>query len=151
MFSPSKKINRSDDYEFPFTPYNIQQELMDAVYDTLTNKSIGIFESPTGTGKSLTLTCSVLRWIEDRELMVRRELMERISNMEQDLKRINDSVDVAKDWLSVSYAATEKKRELGELQRLQKLVRVYDERLKKSVNVKQKYLKRGKSIIINWS
>lgn len=69
MFSPKKSLDAPNDYEFPFTPYKIQKELMRAVYNTLTQKSIGIFESPTGTGKSLTLTCSVLKWIEDREVI----------------------------------------------------------------------------------
>lgn len=69
MFSPKKRLDTPNDYEFPFPPYKIQKELMEAVYDTLTQKSIGIFESPTGTGKSLTLTCSVLKWVEDREVI----------------------------------------------------------------------------------
>ncbi|XP_053964486.1 ATP-dependent DNA helicase DDX11 [Anastrepha ludens] len=130
MFSPSKRLEVPKEYEFPFNPYDIQQQLMDAVYDTLTQKRIGIFESPTGTGKSLTLTCSVLRWIEDRERLERNELAERISSMELEVKSISKSVEVAQDWITVSYAATEKKKELDELHRVQDLIKLHDEQLK---------------------
>jgi hypothetical protein len=37
------------DFHHPFTPYAIQQDFMKALYTTLESKSVGIFESPTGT------------------------------------------------------------------------------------------------------
>lgn len=40
------------EFEFPFTPYNIQLDFMHQLYETIENGKIGIFESPTGTGKS---------------------------------------------------------------------------------------------------
>ena len=36
-------------FPFPFPPYDIQQQLMQQVYNTLENGHVGIFESPTGT------------------------------------------------------------------------------------------------------
>lgn len=48
-------------FKFPFQPYAVQLQLMSAVYDTLTEGDVGIFESPTGTGKSLSIICSSLR------------------------------------------------------------------------------------------
>ncbi|XP_011190818.2 ATP-dependent DNA helicase DDX11 [Zeugodacus cucurbitae] len=130
MFSPKKSLEAPNEYEFPFTPYKIQKELMEAVYNTLTQKSIGIFESPTGTGKSLTLTCSVLKWIEDRESLERIELTERISSLDQEVKRIGSSVDVVQDWITASYEATEKKKQLATHRRFQKLLQLHDEHLK---------------------
>lgn len=35
-------------FNFPFKPYNIQLNLMERIYETLQNKQIGIFSSPTG-------------------------------------------------------------------------------------------------------
>nr|XP_014093836.1 ATP-dependent DNA helicase DDX11 [Bactrocera oleae] len=131
MFSPKKRLDTPNDYEFPFPPYKIQKELMEAVYDTLTQKSIGIFESPTGTGKSLTLTCSVLKWVEDREKLERKELAERISNLDLEVKRIGSNVDVVEDWITASYEAREKNKQLGIHRRFQKLLQLHDDRLKK--------------------
>ena len=37
------------DFHHPYEPYDIQQELMDAVYTCMKDGHVGIFESPTGT------------------------------------------------------------------------------------------------------
>ncbi|KAI8137325.1 ATP-dependent RNA helicase chl1 [Fennellomyces sp. T-0311] len=55
------------DFGFPYQPYTIQHDFMNALYDTLSQGKIGIFESPTGTGKSLSLICGSLRWLKDHE------------------------------------------------------------------------------------
>jgi Rad3-related DNA helicase len=39
-------------FHHPFTPYQIQTDFMKALYVTLESKSVGIFESPTGTVSS---------------------------------------------------------------------------------------------------
>ena len=36
------------EFEFPFSPYAVQVELMNAVYSSLNEGQVGIFESPTG-------------------------------------------------------------------------------------------------------
>lgn len=36
------------DFHHPFQPYDIQNELMSAIYDCITEGQVGIFESPTG-------------------------------------------------------------------------------------------------------
>jgi len=38
----------SRDFYHPYEPYDIQKQLMNAVYDCLENEKVGIFESPTG-------------------------------------------------------------------------------------------------------
>ncbi|KAL9647434.1 hypothetical protein ABK040_006796 [Willaertia magna] len=52
-------------FSFPIPPYDIQLEFMKKLYDTIENNNIGIFESPTGTGKTLSLICGCLTWLED--------------------------------------------------------------------------------------
>lgn len=38
----------------PYKPYEIQIQFMEALYDALEHKKIGIFESPTGKSQSLS-------------------------------------------------------------------------------------------------
>ena len=59
--------DRKRDFHHPYEPYDVQQELMKTVYDCIANGKIGIFESPTGTGKSLSLICSSLTWLRDAQ------------------------------------------------------------------------------------
>jgi len=52
-------------FPFPFPPYNIQEDFMTSLFDTLNKGQLGIFESPTGTGKSLSLICGTLAWFKE--------------------------------------------------------------------------------------
>uniref|UniRef100_A0A8C2UFW8 DEAD/H-box helicase 11 n=1 Tax=Coturnix japonica TaxID=93934 RepID=A0A8C2UFW8_COTJA len=54
-------------FPFPYTPYRIQEQFMAALYAALEAGRVGIFESPTGTGKSLSLICGALSWLRDFE------------------------------------------------------------------------------------
>uniref|UniRef100_A0A8D0H1M4 Helicase ATP-binding domain-containing protein n=1 Tax=Sphenodon punctatus TaxID=8508 RepID=A0A8D0H1M4_SPHPU len=60
-------------FPFPYTPYPIQEEFMTELYRVLENRKIGIFESPTGTGKSLSLICGALSWLRDFEEKKKQE------------------------------------------------------------------------------
>ncbi|XP_054004616.1 regulator of telomere elongation helicase 1 homolog [Hylaeus anthracinus] len=48
---------------FPFKPYSVQEEYMAKVIECLQNSKNGVLESPTGTGKTLSLLCSSLSWL----------------------------------------------------------------------------------------
>lgn len=48
---------------FPYEPYEIQKDYMSKVIESLQNSSNAILESPTGTGKTLSLLCSSLAWL----------------------------------------------------------------------------------------
>eukprot|EP00921_Rhytidocystis_pertsovi_P016626 GHVQ01026192.1.p1 GENE.GHVQ01026192.1~~GHVQ01026192.1.p1 ORF type:complete len:301 (-),score=64.98 GHVQ01026192.1:1433-2335(-) len=55
-------------YGFPFKPYQIQIDLMDKVYYTLSQEGrFAVLESPTGTGKTLSILCSVITWLRENE------------------------------------------------------------------------------------
>ncbi|KAG7332962.1 hypothetical protein KOW79_003097 [Hemibagrus wyckioides] len=60
-------------FPFPFQPYPIQERFMEALYAVLEQGKVGIFESPTGTGKSLSLICGALTWLKDFEEKKRQE------------------------------------------------------------------------------
>jgi chromosome transmission fidelity protein 1 len=53
------------DFEFPYPPYKVQTELMNEIYQALSTCRGGIFESPTGTGKSLSIICSSFKWLRE--------------------------------------------------------------------------------------
>lgn len=59
--------NQERDFHHPYEPYDIQKEFMNAVYDCLEDGKVGIFESPTGTGKSLSLICGSLTWLRNHK------------------------------------------------------------------------------------
>ena len=40
---------------FPYEPYPIQQDFMQALYETIDNEQIGLFESPTGAAAIVDL------------------------------------------------------------------------------------------------
>uniref|UniRef100_A0A6G1SRM1 Fanconi anemia group J protein n=1 Tax=Aceria tosichella TaxID=561515 RepID=A0A6G1SRM1_9ACAR len=47
---------------FPFKPYTVQQEIMENVVRSLRNKTNCLIESPTGTGKTISIMSAVLAW-----------------------------------------------------------------------------------------
>ena len=52
---------------FPYKPYQAQIDYMTKVIQSLNKEqSISALESPTGTGKTLCLLCSVLGWLEQK-------------------------------------------------------------------------------------
>ncbi|KID81707.1 DEAD-2 domain-containing protein [Metarhizium guizhouense ARSEF 977] len=55
------------DFHHPYTPYAVQEQFMRTVYDVLDKGEgqVGILESPTGTGKSLSLICASLTWLRN--------------------------------------------------------------------------------------
>ncbi|KAF2664653.1 DNA repair helicase [Microthyrium microscopicum] len=59
--------SKSDSFNFPFEPYDIQRQFMTALYEAIEDSKVAIFESPTGTGKSLSLICGALTWLRDHK------------------------------------------------------------------------------------
>ncbi|KAB1254217.1 putative ATP-dependent RNA helicase DDX11-like protein 8 [Camelus dromedarius] len=77
-------------FPFPFTPYSIQKDFMAALYQVLEAGKVGIFESPTGTGKSLSLICGALSWLRDFE---RKKRQEEARLLEAGAAPLNDGED----------------------------------------------------------
>jgi chromosome transmission fidelity protein 1 len=91
--------NTERDYHHPYEPYQIQKEFMNAVYKCLEKGKVGIFESPTGTGKSLSLICGSLTWLRDHK---RRTFEEGFT--------IDTAASEEPDWI-LEHAQKQKKQE----------------------------------------
>lgn len=80
-----------EEFPFPFSPYLIQNQFMKELYKCLENAKLGIFESPTGTGKSMSIICGALKWLLDYEEQQRNQLTTAISELDQQIKQYNNS------------------------------------------------------------
>ncbi|XP_064555481.1 ATP-dependent DNA helicase DDX11 [Drosophila montana] len=131
MYSPRKTLAApaAQDFGFPYTPYAIQEQLMQELFLVLERKQIGIFESPTGTGKSLTLTCGALTWLRQHEQLVRAELLQRIGEVEAELCRLQAASAQAEDWITAQSNTRTQRQELEQLQRLRELLQQKEQEL----------------------
>ncbi|KAK0423304.1 hypothetical protein QR680_008071 [Steinernema hermaphroditum] len=119
---------REHPFSFPFPPYEIQKNLMEALTAAINARRVGIFESPTGTGKSLSTICAVLTWLNQFEANRRSELQQKMKNLEQGAS----ADDEGSDWISAQKAKFTAKKELSKLEDDAAEVRKVDERLKEA-------------------
>ncbi|OIR58369.1 MAG: ATP-dependent DNA helicase Chl1 [Amphiamblys sp. WSBS2006] len=54
-------------FGFPYTPYETQKLAMQKVFSGIEEKRLVVLESPTGTGKTLSLLCATLSWLVSAE------------------------------------------------------------------------------------
>lgn len=87
------KMEEDDDYNFPFTAYSIQLSLMKHLTYNLRSGLITIIESPTGTGKSLSLISASLSWLNQFNNTVKLDLIQQLTS------EFNQSNQDEPDWI----------------------------------------------------
>src|SRR3990167_2363450 len=86
---------------YPFVPYPGQLDLSKSLYDVLTKGQVGIFESPTGTGKSMAMLIGALTWMEDHkeDFELKFDLANTNNNSQNETsKPTADAEDSFPDW-----------------------------------------------------
>ncbi|KAM3967337.1 ATP-dependent DNA helicase DDX11 [Aphomia sociella] len=99
-------------FSFPFKPYPSQENFMEELYFTIENSKLGIFESPTGTGKSLSICCGAIQWLKDNDQRHVKNLENDIENLKLELNNKTNS----DDWLQEEYEKIKKNQELVAMQ-----------------------------------
>lgn len=75
---------------FPFPPYDVQTAYMEKVIECLEDKKNGLLESPTGTGKTLSLLCSSLGWLTIQKQQYEDVAAKKKAELSQHAKTMND-------------------------------------------------------------
>ncbi|GAA5928913.1 DNA helicase [Sporobolomyces koalae] len=127
-------------FGFPFEPYSIQLDLMKHLYDSISHGKCTVIESPTGTGKSLSLISSTLTFLRDQKSQARTALVAQV--------RASDSFRDEPDWV-VEHEVKSKLAELerSELELEARLAEIRErERLEKERVKRDQTLDRAKSL-----
>ncbi|KAG5897915.1 hypothetical protein JTB14_014032 [Gonioctena quinquepunctata] len=133
MADHSEVLKTPDIFEFPFPPYDIQQQFMQNLYFVLENKKLGIFESPTGTGKSLSIICGAIRWLKDRNEFERTSVSQEIAKVETEKQKVASETT---DWLESQAKERELTDKLNLLRIKESKISEYDQKIKKLNDVK---------------
>ncbi|KAH0788669.1 putative helicase [Histomonas meleagridis] len=76
---------------FPYQPYPVQNDFMSKVIESIDTGQYALLESPTGTGKTLSLLCSALSWRRQNKAEVQIVYASRthsqLSNVMKELKK----------------------------------------------------------------
>jgi len=125
------------EFPFPFPAYEIQKRFMRELYGCLENGKLGLFESPTGTGKSLSLICGALRWLVDHERWRKQELTLAVAEINNKIKNCEKPSD---NWFTVQTELIELNAEKRPLQAKLNALLEYEgerEKLKKMIESKK--------------
>ncbi|XP_047114630.1 ATP-dependent DNA helicase DDX11 isoform X1 [Schistocerca piceifrons] len=121
------ELKPPDSFPFPFTAYSIQHDFMTNLYEALESGRLGIFESPTGTGKSLSLICGALRWLLDHETRCQADLEAQMAALTLQLEELE--AENAVDWLGQQAQGVELRNKLNVIARQLSSIHKREEKL----------------------
>ncbi|PIA13365.1 DNA repair helicase [Coemansia reversa NRRL 1564] len=110
----------AEEFSFPVEPYGIQLEFMQRLFETLERGEFGVFESPTGTGKSLSIICGALTWLKHNSQRNNSSVVAEKSVKDDDRK--DDVPDWVKEFEKKQAASRVERKEDGELEKYCKWV-----------------------------
>ncbi|XP_045479917.1 ATP-dependent DNA helicase DDX11 [Harmonia axyridis] len=117
-------------FDFPFPAYDIQNDFMRALYKTIDERNFGIFESPTGTGKSLSIICGSIRWLKDHNEHRRKILTKAVEKYQAEKEKLSEGTS---DWLISQSKEIEINQKLDQIRlQLNKIIE-YEERIEKII------------------
>jgi len=127
--SSSGELAIPNEFAFPFAPYDIQEQFMRALFSCLEAGQLGIFESPTGTGKSLSLICGALTWFLASEKRRKEQLENQVNDQVEEEDEEDDWFAAAGARQKVKQAKLEAKQELERIaKRDQRMERIKSRR-----------------------
>lgn len=93
-------------FHHPYVPYDIQEQLMESLYDGALQggKKVALVESPTGTGKTLSLICATVTWLRDNKSHL---LQEPTDKRDVEQHQDNDDSDSDSDFSGFSDSSDE--------------------------------------------
>ncbi|XP_066150180.1 ATP-dependent DNA helicase DDX11 [Euwallacea fornicatus] len=126
--------NNQMEFPFPFEPYNIQQDFMRTLYAVLRDGKLGIFESPTGTGKSLSIVCGAIKWLKDHNQQMKQDFIDKITLLENEKQMYENQES---DWFSAQSKGIKITQKLNELKIKEKKLLEYEDKIEKIKNQKE--------------
>merc|ERR1719192_2901496 len=120
------------EFPFPFPPYDIQKDFMRELFNCLQSGKLGIFESPTGTGKSLSLICGSLTWFLESEKANKGKLEKLLSDK---------FVDEDDDWFAAAGRKQEHNQKRLEAKKALERIKLREEKLANIKNTTRNGLK----------
>ena len=99
---------------------------MSDLFSVLNNGGLGIFESPTGTGKSMSIICGCLTWFGmEKEERIKR-IEKRLEQIQEGEKEQEEEDD---DWFQAAVKKKEESQEKMELRKEMEWIRNKDKRM----------------------
>lgn len=100
----TKTTTSEYEFGFPFPPYAIQVELMQCMQKAMDESGIAILESPTGTGKTLSIICSSLSWLLHQRRTAKDQAVSQSEKLLQDIEDMSLKSGGDCDWVSMHAA-----------------------------------------------
>lgn len=110
------------DFSIKNSPYSIQKDFMNDVLHCFDSNAIGFFESPTGTGKSMSVLCASIAYLKNHEGDSKRSFLsdsEDDSDFEDEYQSSNKKMKL----IIATRTHSQIKEMIGELKKLKKSAR----------------------------